>query len=378
MLVASSVTSDARVLREAAALVQAGHEVHVVGKDVPDDKQAGDGIQISSATAGSGLRPAGEASRSGELPGLRRLARWVFLPEHRRLSFGHWVREAGAVAEELRFDVVHAHDYTALELGNRLARARNVPLVYDTHELWSERFRTGRPTPVWSRWERRVEERLGGAAAAVLTVGEALAGQLRAAYGWHHVTVVRNTFPADSSAPAVALETPRAAVYAGRLAAGRDLETVAAASRLVDMPVRLVGPPEQAWLSAFEPGRCSVQGAVELHEVDAEIRAAGLALVTLSDRWGNHRIALPNKLFHAVRVGVPVVATDVGELARTVREHGLGVLYRCGDAASLADALEEVRSRYAEFVAGVRDSAQHLSWDRDREALLRVYGGLSR
>lgn len=378
MLVASPVTTDARVLREAATLIEAGHQVHVVGKDVPDDGPVHEGLRISTATGGRGLRRGGDPGAAARLSGPQRAARWLLLPEHRSLSFGRWAQQAGEVAAELDYDVVHAHDFTALELGSRLARQRDVPLIYDTHELWFERYQTGRPTPVRSRRQRRVEERLGGGAAAVLTVGEALAGKLRASYGWTHVTVVRNTFPVDQRAPEVNLGAPPGAVYAGRLAAGRDLETVAAASRLVNVPLHLVGPVESSWFAGFDPGRCTVEPAVELQDVDARLRAAGLALVTLTDRSGNHRIALPNKLFHAVRVGVPVIASDVGELGRTVRAHGLGVLYRSGDPASLAAAIAEASGRYPELVDAVRRSAEHLSWNSDRDALLHVYGELSR
>ena len=377
MLVSSTVTTDARVLREATTLAAAGHQVHVVGKDVPPDAKPPGGVEISTAGAGHGLRRAGDPRTGTSRSRPRRLARWLLLPEHRRLSFGHWAEQAARAAAGLPCDVVHAHDFTALELGSRLALQRNIPLVYDAHELWFERHRAGRPTPVQNIRQRRTERRLGGGAAAVITVGEALAQKLRDSYGWTHVTVVRNSFPVDPSA-LVELKTPSAAVYAGRLAPARDLETVAAASRRTSFPLRLLGPSDPSWLERFAPGQCTVGSAVELSAVDAELRTAGLALVTLSDRWGNHRIALPNKLFHAVRVGIPVVASDVGELARTVRAHGIGVLYRPGDAASLVAAIDEAQTRYPALVAAVRRASAKLSWATDREALLQVYAGLGR
>jgi glycosyltransferase involved in cell wall biosynthesis len=110
--------------------------------------------------------------------------------------------------------------------------------------------------------------------------------------------------------------------------------------------------------------------------VDAVLANAGLALVTHSDRWVNHRLALPNKLFHAVRAGVPVVATDVGELARTVREHDLGELYRPGDAEDLVRAIGRAIERYPELQTKVRDAAAALSWDTDGEVLRASYAGL--
>ncbi|MBI4940365.1 MAG: glycosyltransferase, partial [Actinobacteria bacterium] len=155
MLVATPVANDTRVLREATALVRAGHAVHVVGFGVPPGFAPPDGVTVSSA----GRRP--RPSRP-ERPGVAapartarrarplwwRAARWLLLPEHRARTFGRWAREAYADATGRTFDVVHAHDFNTLALGDRLARERGVPLVYDSHELWFGRPVVGRPTPL--------------------------------------------------------------------------------------------------------------------------------------------------------------------------------------------------------------------------------------
>jgi glycosyltransferase involved in cell wall biosynthesis len=270
---------------------------------------------------------------------------------------------------------VHAHDFTALGVGSRLSRARRVPLIYDSHELWSERHRTGRPTPLQRRRERVIERRLGRDAHAVVTVGEALAERLRERYGWDHVVVVRNSFPPLAEQPAPA--GPTAAVYAGRLAPGRDLETVAAASHHISLPITLIGPADASWAGRFDAGRCTVRPPVEPGDVVGVLRTAGLALVTLADGPENHRLALPNKLFQAVQAGVPVVAADVGELGRTVREHACGVLYRPGDARSLVRAFTEAHARYGELAVAVREAGEALSWAPDRRVLLALYDRLT-
>jgi glycosyltransferase involved in cell wall biosynthesis len=116
-----------------------------------------------------------------------------------------------------------------------------------------------------------------------------------------------------------------------------------------------------------------VRPPLPVDDVDALLTGAGLALVTHSDRWENHRLAMPNKLFHAVRAGVPVVATDVGELGALVREHGVGELYRPGDGADLARAVGAALEHYPALVDAVRRAAPSLSWDADAAALLGVY-----
>ncbi len=236
MLVATSVATDTRVLREAGALADAGHEVHVIGKDVPEGfAPEHPGVTVSSGGARSPLRPGrgaseGSLSARGSLPVHLRLARWALLPQHRNAAFGSWSAAAVADARGRRFDAVHAHDFTALEAADTLAREAGVPLVYDSHELWAGRPREYRPTPLQDRREARREREIGARAAAVITVGDGVADALRTRYGWDHVVVVRNTFPDPGPDAPAAVSPPVGAVYAGRIAAYRDLEAIAAAA----------------------------------------------------------------------------------------------------------------------------------------------------
>lgn len=376
MLVATSLASDTRVLREAVTLAEAGHAVHVIGKQVPAGWEPPPGVTTSSVGASSLFRAEGAPTLSGRrLPPPLRVARWLMLPTHRNQAFRRWAVGVAQDAERRTFDVVHAHDFTALEVGALLSREHGVPLVYDSHELWGGRPRIGRPTPLQARHEAGVESALGALAAAVITVGDGVADALRSRYGWSHVTVVRNTFPMPDPLPA-APTAPTGAVYAGRLAPFRELEAIAEASLRLELPITLIGPADETWLSRFDPGRAVVRPPLPVDDVDGLLTTAGLALVTHSDRWANHRLAMPNKLFHAVRAGVPVVATDVGELGKLVRRYGVGELYRPGDGADLARAVASARRRYPELVAAVRQSAPELSWQRDAAALLGVYDRL--
>lgn len=379
MLVATTVATDTRVLREATALVEVGHSVHVIGRSVPEDFVPPEGITVSSIGTSSVFRAEGTPSLTGlALPPHMRFARWVLLPQHRNSAFGRWADGAVADGRGREFDVVHAHDFTALRAGATLAEERGVPFVYDTHELWSGRPREYRPTPLLDRRERRVEGELGSRAAVVITVGDGVARALRERYGWPHVTVVRNTFPRAN--PGEPLGGPRGLIYAGRLAAYRELETVADASaRLagLGLPVALRGPADPTWLASFDKKATRIELPCSPEEVTGHLAAAGLVLVTHSDRWENHRLALPNKLFHAVQAGVPVVATDVGELAATVRAYGLGTLYTPGDADALVEAAREAVADYAGLTEAVRAAAPELSWDTDGARLVEVYEGLA-
>ncbi len=187
---------------------------------------------------------------------------------------------------------------------------------------------------------------------------------------------MRNTF--DPLVPAPGLpDAPTGLLYAGLIARYRELDAVAAASHASPLPITLMGPSDGSWVAGFDPGAATVLPSADLATVDAALASNGLALVTHSDRWQNHRYALPNKLFHAVRVGVPVVATDVDELARTVRAHGLGELYRPGDPDDLLRAISAAMARYGELKANVAAARGELSWATDAARLVGLYERLA-
>lgn len=390
VLVQSDVLHDARVLREATALVAAGHQVTVVGRGVPPDGTPPAGVTVLDAGRPGGLGSASSAlhhkasarSAAALVATARtqavRAARWALLPEHRRRVEARWRAAAAEVVRDLPADVVHAHDRNTLELAASEAHRRGVPFVYDAHELWSGRVLPGRPSPLADERATRRETALAREAAAVLTVSEGIA-EVLADRGLPDVRVVRNTFSAndlqdDHPAP----RELRALVYAGRIGPGRDLETLVRVPVLLPgRRVLLVGPADPSYRLPDDLAEgVEVQPSREVDDVDAVYRHGGAAAVTLAAGSANHELALPNKLFHAVRAGVPVVAADLPEIRRTVLRHGFGELYRPGDATSLAAATLRVARRLPELTEAARAARAELSWEHDAAVLVEVYAGL--
>ena len=384
MLVQSDVAHDARVLREARSLADEGHSIHIVGKDIPEPWEPPTGVTVQSVSGGSGLKaqPGGGGS-VGSAPGgiagkARGAARWALLPQHRQAVWRTWRERAREAVGEREFDVVHAHDFNVLVLAAELAEQRKARLVYDSHEWWSGRERHGRPTPLERARELRVEQQIVAKADAVLTVSEGIAERLGR---WRDtpVTVVRNTFPLTELGAEPLPERPRGAVYAGRIGAARDIETLLTATAALELDTLLMGKADREFLPHLPLTEASVriEPARPVDGVDEVLRAIGISVVTLTDTCENHRLALPNKVFHAVRAGVPVVAADLPELRRLVTNYGIGALYRPGDAVSMRDALEQVTNDYAGYCARVAVARGELNWDQDSKELVRVYESLA-
>jgi len=378
MLVATSVAGDSRVLREAESLVRAGFSVEIVGKEVPSDFDVPKGIKVHSSTSGHGLRPNSMSSlRTKKLAPHMRLIRWMLLPTHRAKSFKAWADGAYELASNLDFDIVHAHDFTALEIGARLSRERNVPLVYDSHEWWLGRQRQYRPTPLTDRREARLERELVQQAYVVITVGKSIGDLMRTQREGKNVQVVRNSFPKTSDTSLLVTTPPKGVIYAGRIDAFRELETIIAASKTVSLSITWMGDYENQWATHWVPAAraagIEVLPSQPLGAVTTAMQNAGLAFVTHSNQFESHRLALPNKLFHAVQAGVPVIATNVSELAGVVREYDLGELYETGNAESMQKAIERAIDRHSDLVSSVNRAKSVLSWEEDEKVLVKIY-----
>ncbi len=398
VLVQSAVVGDARVVKQARSLADAGHTITVVGRGVPEDWRSVEdlaGITVLDAGRAAGLGSARSAG-AGKTRDLAREpfwrkarrrvlrgGRWLLLPEHRARVEEAWCRSAAVVvARELEsggtrpVDAVHAHDLNTLALAAEIARRWGVPYVYDAHELWSDRGLPGRPTPWRTRRRTAQETQLARGAACVLTVSDGIADVLRGR-GIADVRVVRNSFPPRE--PVTPLPaSPSNLVYAGRIGPGRDLHTLVSACADERVPgVYLLGPVDEDFVAGLDlPAGVHRDEPAGVDEVDEVYRRHGAAAITLRSGPRNHDLALPNKLFHAVRAGVPVVAADLPELRRVVRRHDLGELYTPGDAASLAAATGRLVARYPQLLLSVAAARDELGWDRDSAVLTAVYARL--
>lgn len=367
MVVISDVDADARVQREAQTLAEAGHQVRIIALA----GTSRGGYEVMAVRSNSPFQGGGLTQR-GRYLRLRRGARWLLLPYHEGSLRSTFLTAASAAAAEMDFDVVHAHDFETLALGYELARRQGARLIYDSHELWSQRIRRGRPTPLRRRRDMGVERFLGAQAHAVLTVGPDIAEWMRHMFGWNHVTVIRNSFTVAE--PAAQLRQPSALLYAGRIADGRDLDAVATAASSLTVPVVMMGAGDPVVAERLERHEgIHIQPPVPIDQVAGVFQECGVGLVTASDGPMSYRLSMPNKLFQAVAAGVPVIATNLPAQARVVSDHGLGEVYRAGDALSFRRAVDRLLKDYDQARRRVVAAQPALSWDVDAERLLEVY-----
>ena len=381
----ADVTIDNRVRREAATVASLGHRVVVLVDSTGDLPAPGGGVTWERVQR---HRPLRSRLRRGRRPA-RLLARAL----ERMQPQGRWWRVASrrhrfwldvrAQLRELAPGVVHAHDLKTLYAGARYAREAGVPLVYDAHEL--ELYSMA----VRSRYERAVAWLYEGygvrRAAAVITVGDAVAGELARIHGIARPTVVLNT-PSVETVPdgrdpklrelCGVGPDERLLAYVGGVSAGRGIDQLVAALALL---------PETFHLAIVGPGSAAEQATSRVHlippvpgpEVPSLLSGADVAVIPIENACRSYELSMPNKLFEGLMAGIPLAVSERPEMAAFVREHRLGVVFDDRDPASIAAAVQAAMASPPEGV-GDRAVQEAFSWEAQAPKLAAVYEAVTR
>lgn len=426
MLVLNDLQFDSRVKKEAASLMARGHEVMVFATQ-DDGKSPGDPTTIIFF-AGQNIPV---HYLKGPYWGLRRtfsavweVSRWLLLHIIRILllpvfilirrddkvakgaptQLATWIRARLRVVKSalgllLRYsavflpsqsvfigwnaavvswrpDVVHCHDLETGRLGVKIQNSLNCELVYDSHELWTERTR--RKLPFFDYFHKRAETSLESKVllrcAAAITVSPEIADHLADAYPVERqkIAVIRNK-PILENCQTKQFEDLEwnflgtgSVMYSGRIGPKRALEDLLEASATNCSALRkiyLVGYGREDYIASLFA--LAVQLGVELNhlppveseKVPAALARAEVVFVGVERASMSYEYSLPNKYFEALASGRPVVYPLLTSMARDAREFSSCVPYEPGDVEHLALALGaaaklevtrgEVRARYA-------------------------------
>ena len=374
MLLHRSVAHDSRVRREAAALVEAGHDVTV--------------LELA-ALGGSEERMDGFRRRSAlPPPWVRRMLPFT---TYRLVFLATFVARGG----KLGADVVHAHDAAMLLPGALIARLTGARLVYDSHELATGvEYRSG----LWERLVHLLEAALVPRCAAVITVSDGIAERLQQRYALRtRPTVLRNvcdlpTPPPDGTSLrtrlGIGLDEPLV-LHQGSAAPGRGCEVlIRAVAAMPGVHLVLLGAADDANAGELvslaraqaADERVHVLESVALEELLAHTTEADVGVSLLSDSCENHRLALPNKLFEYLAVGVPVVTSALPELERIVLGRAIGWTVDPADPTDVRRGLTQalVARQDEALHARLAAAARELRWPIERRRLVELYERLER
>lgn len=367
---------DARVMREATALLEAGFEVVVV--DVADERNWPGEENIRGARI-----------KHITMPGWSMATRFKpwFLVKTVQMTLRGTIQLLSVPA-----DIYHAHDANALPACYIAACLRRKPLIFDSHEIPFD-------DPNITRWlgslARRVLARMLPRCAGVITASPLYAREIRNQYHYPEVTVVNNlpTYRAvprsDRLRQFLGLRpNVRIALYQGNIQPNRGLEMLVHAAPFLapDVVIVLMGSAVETTRIQLESliaskgvaHRVKIIPAVPYEELLDWTASADIGLAIFSpDYTPSIRFCLPNKLFEYLMAGLPVLTSlldaiveviktyDVGQIVPSLTPSDIGAAIN----AMLADtpALARMRSNALEA------ARQEFHWENESQKLIQLY-----
>jgi glycosyltransferase involved in cell wall biosynthesis len=299
------------------------------------------------------------------------------------LKFAEWCYRVVDAYRDSPLRVIHCHDLEPLPIGVRLKRLTGAKLVYDAHELETERTNLKK---LRKRIAQVSERRCMKYVDAMITVSPSI-------QYWYHerfprvpVSLVRNVPqpPAagfrrtDLKARLGISASSLLFIYQGGHAQGRGIEATldAFASPEVEHHVVFMGDGvlvDQVRSAASQHANIHWLEPVPPEAVLPMTAGADVGLSLIEDISLSYRYCLPNKLFEYWLAGIPVMVSNMPDQASLVQQ------YKAGWVVSLAlpELVAKLRAmshhHLEEMRRGVAQIEREMSWEREAKQLLSVY-----
>jgi len=390
LLWGGSFPGDRRVEREVVALIEHGWRVTVLcdhfahARLSPGYKSVMDLVRVVP----SGLKP---------LSRLRKAACYRFLVDP------IWILRAKELIQRDCFQVVHIHDLpNALQI-LRLARSHSVATILDLHEnypammMHAGKMRLRKILFSPNRW-MHYETQSIVAADHVLVVTEEAKNRIDIAESQSKVTIVSNTPDLGDIYGITSQSLKRQQtkdrlniVYAGLInGRHRGIETCILSLKdliacLPSARLLIIGDGNHlarlrqlAWKLHVQD-KIEFMGYLPFNKYIQTIADEADICVIPHLKSPHTDTTIPNKLFHYMALGKPVIGSDCKPIMRIIKESSCGITYESGNAREFAEAVMSLKDPATRNYYGRRGRASveaKYNWSIDKARLLQIYHGL--
>lgn len=281
-----------------------------------------------------------------------------------------------------KVDVLLANDLDTLTANYLASKVKRTPLVYDSHEYFTEvpeLIDRPRVKQIWEWLESKILPNLK----YCYTVCNSIADIYHNKYGTSF-QVVRNIPVKNTTCTKKIKNTPEKIIlYQGAVNIGRGLEQAIKAMHFIQSAKLVIAGDgdiknELEKLVTTEQLENKVQftGRLAIDELEKLTPTADLGISIEEDLGLNYRYALPNKLFDYIRAGVPVLVSNLPEMKALVEEFGIGAISNSHDPKQLASALNEALSnteKREKWKANLIHASKELSWENEAKTLKSIF-----
>jgi glycosyltransferase involved in cell wall biosynthesis len=282
-------------------------------------------------------------------------------------------------------DVFLACDLDTLVACFLAAKLKGKRIIYDSHEYFTEVPElVGRPVvkKIWGGMEKRILPHIRLA----YTVSQPIANAYKEKYGIRMEVIHNYPYRGKSLVqPKFILrkEQERIILYQGSVNIGRGLEMAVLSMQFITN-ARLIIIGEGDILEDLVKltgntgltDRVTFLGRIPMNELPGYTQQADVGISLEEDLGLNYRFALPNKLFDYIQSAVPVLVSDLPEMAQIVRKYDIGKVLTTRVPLDLASCIASMLDNAVErdrWKENLLTAAGELCWEKEERKLLDLF-----
>jgi len=284
-------------------------------------------------------------------------------------------------------DLIFANDLDTLPAAYLAAKLRNIRLIYDTHEYYTETPELVNRPLVQSIW-KKIEDHIFPKLIDILTVNESIAKLYSNKYN-KTVHVSRNippSFSPERLKTRKELDLPEnkhiLILQGTGINVQRGAEEMVLAMQYMENIVLLIvggGDVFPTLKKMAEQNKVQDKVIFKSRMSFVELRQytmnSDLGLAIDKDTNLNYRFSLPNKLFDYIHSGIPVLSSGLVELKQIIDKYDIGFYIQNHDPKHIATVIENAfsdQTRYNTVKQNTVKAKEELCWEKEEKVLISV------
>lgn len=302
------------------------------------------------------------------------------------IKFAEWTIRIAAKFILTNVTLVNVHNPAVLPLGGAFKLLKRAKLIYDTHELESERYGWSKSRRVLAKLIERALIRLVD---EIIVVSPSIGDWYEKRYAKRTFAVLNTQSYKPATDKGLLREKLEIAkdktifIYQGSLSSGRGIENLLEAfikGRDRDRVIVFMGfgPLEPIIkLASLEFDNIYFHPPVAPEVIVNYTSSGDAGFVLFESACLSHYLSLPNKFFEYAMAGVPIIVTDLPEMKRLVESYGIGYVIKDNSVEEITGVMDRLdRERISTFKHNLASFNKIYNWETQEETLSSIYNGL--
>ncbi|MFK5959170.1 MAG: glycosyltransferase [Lutibacter sp.] len=272
-------------------------------------------------------------------------------------------------------NILLSNDLDTLLPNFMMSKLLQIPLVFDSHELFSElpSIRGRYSQKVW----RFLENWLVPKQKYFFTVSGSIANWFYENYGVK--PLVLKNFPRYKNTPFKEAQH-KYILYQGSLNKGRGLLALIKAMQTIEIPLKIAG--EGPYKSKIEKkiielkleNKVLLLGNLDPEKLVLITQNATLGISLEEDLGLSYRYSLPNKLFDYIQAKTPVLATYLPEIKNVVESYKVGEIIEDHSPKNIVKGISKIleNGKYY-YQLNLEEASKELIWENQEKMLLSFF-----